>query len=238
MMNTKLRTFHIHGELGKRYQPSYRLAVDTITEGVRAICIQVKGFSDTLKEGEYMVFRGNPKDKDSVQLHEGMLALELGKVEDIHIIPVARGSKRNGIGKIILGIAIFAAAFFTAGGSLAAGVSTSAMQATAFAGITYGQIAMLGVSLVLSGISQLLTPVPEGDLSAKENPSFLFDGPFNTSTQGSGIPLIYGIFRTGSIVASAGITSETLSNDTGNTGEVGLGIATPDYSPFESPYYE
>lgn len=236
-MNTRLRTFHIHGELGKRYQPAYSLAVDTITEGVRAICIQVKGFSDTLKEGEYMVFRGNPKDSNSVQLHEGMLALELGKVDEVHIIPVARGSKRNGIGKIILGIALFAAAFFTAGGSLAAGVSTAQMQAVAFAGITYGQIAMLGVSLILSGISQLLTPVPGKDITADENPSFLFDGPFNTSNQGVGIPLIYGIYRAGSIVASAGITSEVLANDTGNTGEVGTGVATPDYTPFDDPYY-
>jgi predicted phage tail protein len=236
-MNSKLRTFHIHGNLGKQFSNEYKLAVDSITEGIRGICMQVKGFELALRDGEYKVFRGNPESKSGIQLSESMLGVGLGDVEDIHIIPVASGSKRNGIGKIILGIVLVAAAFFTAGGTLAAGVSASAMQATAFAGITYGQIAMVGISLILSGISQLLTPIPNtDDMTAKENPSFLFDGPFNTSRQGSAIPLVYGIFRVGSIVASAGIRNEQITDSTESTGKVSVGSPTPDYSPFEDPY--
>ena len=41
-----------------------------------------------------------------------------------------------------------------------------------------------------------------------ERPSFLFNNIVNTNTQGSAIPLVYGRTRTGSIVASSGISTE------------------------------
>jgi predicted phage tail protein len=70
----------------------------------------------------------------------------------------------------------------------------------------------VGVSLALSGVSQLLTPIPllttpgtsdNGEADPRE--SFSFSGIQNTSRQGLPVPIVYGETVVGSIVISAGV---------------------------------
>jgi predicted phage tail protein len=67
-------------------------------------------------------------------------------------------------------------------------------------------VGLLGVSLVLGGVAQLLTPTPkiskdEGD----PRKSFSFSGIQNVSRAGVPVPVVYGETLVGSVVISAGI---------------------------------
>jgi predicted phage tail protein len=123
----------------------------------------------------------------------------------IRIIPVVAGA-RGSVGKIIAGIAIVAAAIFIPG--LGIGL----------AGATVTQIGLVGASLALSGVSQLLAPVPKiappsqpsyyTPTSTKETQldpqkSYSFSGIQNTSKVGSAVPIVYGETIVGSVVISA-----------------------------------
>jgi len=129
-------------------------------------------------------------------------ATDLGE-EDLHnpigqelrIIPVIAGA--GAVGRILLGVALIAASIFIPG-------------STAVLGTTFGKISLsiglLGGSLVLGGIAQLLTPTPkisqdEGD----PRKSFSFSGIQNTSRAGVPVPVVYGETLVGSVVISAGI---------------------------------
>jgi len=69
----------------------------------------------------------------------------------------------------------------------------------------------VGASLVLGGVSQLLTPVPTmssgstADTSKDPRKSYSFSGIQNTSRQGLPVPICYGEVLIGSVVISAGI---------------------------------
>jgi predicted phage tail protein len=114
----------------------------------------------------------------------------------IKIIPAVAG--REGVGKIILGVALiflapYAIPFF--GAAVATGIGA------------------VGWSLVLGGISNLLFS-PHGDDGPSENPenapSYAFDGPVNTVAQGQPVPIGYGKLRVGGHFISAGIFVETV----------------------------
>ncbi len=127
--------------------------------------------------------------------------------EDIHFVPVISGAGR-GFGKILLGAALIGLAFIVpnglvlskaAGGGLAKGFGF--MQAGNLAKAMAG----IGASLVLSGVSDLLFPMPEDDFSEDPRLSFNFSGIQNTSRAGTPVPIVYGEIMTGSIVISAAI---------------------------------
>jgi predicted phage tail protein len=125
---------------------------------------------------------------------------------DINIVPVISG--RGGIGKALLGGALIAMSFGVGGlfasplafGGGGIGLATAGLGAKAAFGI--------GASLVLSGVSDMLFPVPDlPDFSNEEDPriSFSFSGIQNTSRAGTSHPIVYGETITGSVVISAGI---------------------------------
>ena len=66
-----------------------------------------------------------------------------------------------------------------------------------------------GISMVLGGVVQLLSPQQTYDSAASERPenrpSYNFNGPVNTTAQGHPVPLCYGRMIVGSAVISAGI---------------------------------
>jgi predicted phage tail protein len=149
---------------------------------------------------------------------------------------VAGAKQSSGITKIVIGIAIVVAAVFTAGaaagaaggaagaagGAGAAGAGTAAgvgtgLSAAAIGSITYGNIAMVGVAIALSGVSQLLAPSASvrdyGDRERPDQrPSFFFNGPVNTAEEGQAVPIVIGKFRRGSVVISSGLTTEELAS--------------------------
>lgn len=126
----------------------------------------------------------------------------------MRIEPVVEGAKSGkGIGKIVLGVALVGAALFFSGGALGASAFTVLGSS-----VSYGQIALTGALMAISGVTSLLTPTPKlsSGKSVDENPSYLFDGVNNVATQGICMPVGFGECWGGSVVASFGITTEEL----------------------------
>ena len=143
-----------------------------------------------------------------------------GQSDVITIVPVMVGSKSvfdgfkrffsSGIGKIILGAAIFVAAPWL--GAAAIGTFGLGAGSIALATIASG----IGVSLMLGGVSQMLSPVPEyptgssefgsGEDALDPQSNYSFGGIQNVSRSGVPVALIYGWeVMTGSVVVSNGI---------------------------------
>ena len=125
--------------------------------------------------------------------------------EDIHFVPVITGS--GGLGKTLLGAALIGIAFiapgaaFGAGGALGFGAVGGGFSLAAVAG-------NIGIGLVLSGVSEMLFPLPKPQkFESEDNPqlSFSFSGVQNTSRAGTPVPIVYGEIFTGSVVISAGV---------------------------------
>jgi len=124
---------------------------------------------------------------------------------DISIVPVIVGSGGS-VGKFLLGAALIGLSFGV-GGFFAAPITFGAggiMAAGFGAQLAFG----VGVSLILSGASDLLFPMPEiPDYQQPDDPriSFGFSGIQNVSRVGTTINICYGEIVCGSVVISAGI---------------------------------
>lgn len=199
---TPLKTVRLYGKLGTRFGRVHRLAVASAAEAVRALCAIRPGFEKELMTSRdrgigYAVFLGKRNIAEEEMLHPA------GQ-EEIRIAPVLQGSGRGGLFQTILGAAMMVFAMWAAGGfsSLASLSSTLATEGW------IGATALMGMSMMLGGIMQLLSPQMKG-LSAKDGvengASYHFNGAVNTTAQGNPVPLGYGRMIVGSAVISAGI---------------------------------
>tara|TARA_R100001082_G_scaffold109377_1_gene86433 strand:- start:89 stop:712 length:624 start_codon:yes stop_codon:yes gene_type:complete len=135
---------------------------------------------------------------------------------DISIVPVVGGAGR-GSGKILLGMAIIGAAIlfpgsiaFTGGGFGVAAAGTAAGTAAWAAGSAI--LANVGMYLILTGVAQSLTPVPDTPDSMQDpKNSFSFSGTGNVSRAGVPVPICYGKVFVGSIVVSAAIDTNQVA---------------------------
>lgn len=205
-----MRQVILHGALAEFGGP-YNFHVQTVPEAIKALC-QIKGFKERLQQGAWRLV--GKTQNGSRDIGESQLTIGLGGVKTIEIFPVVAGAGDDGVGKIILGVALIAAAFAFAPAIVGAagptlGMSTAAVSVGGFS-ITYANIAMFGISMLMGGVSQALTPTPAiSDYSTAEaKGSYLFNGPVNTSEQGGPVPLIFGRAMVGSKVVSAGMSSE------------------------------
>lgn len=200
-------TVVLHGALARQFGRRHELAVTTASEAAHALCALHPEFKSAFQDHYYRVIRGSVAK--GLPLSEGMLNMKIGRAGEIHFVPTAKGSKRGGIGKIILGAIIIVVAIVLAipsGGSSLGG-------AAAFLGslgITASGLAFFGASLVLAGISQMLSPQPSNNGLTATDPraSFGLGGQTNTADQGSAVPVVYGRQRVGSVVGSFGYTTE------------------------------
>lgn len=197
-MSETLREVRLYGRLGARFGRFHRLAVRSASEAIRALCVLLPGFERELADSEahgvrFACFVGNRN------IGEDDMRDPVGG-DAIRIAPVLAGAKRAGLFQTILGAVLVAAAVVYTGG-------VGAFSAGGLVGTT----AMLGASLMLGGIVQMLSPQQKG-LSAADSPqngaSYNFNGPVNTSAQGNPVPLLYGRMIVGSAVISAGIFAE------------------------------
>ena len=81
------------------------------------------------------------------------------------------------------------------------------------AATTFGAQAVFGIgaSLALSGVSEMLFPLPKmPQFSSEQDPrlSFSFGGIQQTSRAGIPVPLVYGEIFTGSVVISGAVDTE------------------------------
>ena len=203
------RKVFLHGALREEFGGPFEFHCANTTEAVRLIIANFPKFPAAIAEGTYRIIVGSLKR--GREIDESEIPLCFPEKDNIHIIPAIAGAKRGGGGKLIAGIAILAVSAIATGGfSLAAGSSVLGMGAG-----TWGSIAMVGASLALSGIAQLLTPVPKTpDMSQNERPedrpSFMLGGAVNVVEQGHPIPICGGENILGGIVISAGINIEKL----------------------------
>jgi predicted phage tail protein len=124
----------------------------------------------------------------------------------ISFVPVVAGA--GAVGRILAGVAIIAFAIVTAGAGLIPGLGLGFGTSTAIS------IGLVGASLVLGGVAQLLTPVPKipqgvsnsgKDTDDDPRKSYSFSGIQNTSRQGVPVPIVYGETVVGAVTISAGI---------------------------------
>jgi predicted phage tail protein len=187
-----LRKIKLYGKLAKFVGHRILEAdVATAAEAVRFLVANWPELERHMADQHYRVSVGT-YDLDLEELHH--------PAGDAYIsfVPVVAGA--GAVGRIIAGVALIALAslvtFGTVGGLFVAG----ALNAAVFG---------VGVSLVLGGVAQLLTPtprVPTGpDTQNDPRKSYSFSGIQNTSRQGVPVPIIYGETIVGSVVISAGI---------------------------------
>ena len=69
----------------------------------------------------------------------------------------------------------------------------------------------VGASLVLTGIANIISPVPETpEMDSDPRENFNFSGVQNVSRAGVVVPVVYGEVITGSITISAGLNTEVV----------------------------
>ena len=145
---------------------------------------------------------------DDYQIGEEDIHNPIGQ-SDISIVPVIIGAGgRGGLGKILLGAALIGLSFSGAIFSNPVNLVGNTI------GIGAKTVAMLGVSLALQGVTEMLFPLPEPkDFTNEEDPriSFSFSGVQNTSRAGTSHPIAYGEIVTGSVVISAGIDTNQVT---------------------------
>lgn len=193
-----MRLIKVYGSLAKFLgQRSFRAAVNTPAEAVRFLLANFPGLQAHMAEREYKVSAGRVLlgiGDEPQQLH-----MPIGSADVIRIVPVMAGAG-DGFGQILAGIALVAAAIFIPGLGLG------------LAGATVTQIGLFGGALILGGVSQLLSPVPQIQVGANTDndpkKSYSFSGIQNVSRSGVPVPIIYGEVLVGSVVISAGLTSD------------------------------
>lgn len=217
-----MKSLYLYGVLAEKYGAGpHTFDAHTPHELIRALVVNADDEIDNIIRSGSWHFVAGPIETGNY-LDESEIILGSSENE-FHLLPVVKGS--GGIGKIILGaVLIGIAAWFTfgaAGAAAGVGIAT-ASAAPAAAGFTvlgmtisWSTVGMFGASLALSGIAEVMAGSPKiGDYSSQERPdnmpSFMFNGPVNTSTQGQPCPLVYGRFRVGSYVVSAGVEIEEL----------------------------
>lgn len=138
----------------------------------------------------------------------------------IRFVPLVVGA--GAVGRIIAGIILIVASYF--------------------AGPAGPALFSMGVSLIIGGVIELLTPRPHKDdnkdqSERKDKTSYYFDGPVNTTGQGIPVPLIYGRVRCGSHVVSAAIRIDQLMGSASGP-SAGVSITRVDHVPvFDSSLY-
>ncbi|WP_374374525.1 hypothetical protein [Dongia sp.] len=222
---------HLHGAARRKFGGPFSLSIRTPEEALRALMKLVPGFRDFIGGSDWKVIKGpiGHAVKQGRDLDAEMLGMLMGSKRELHLVPVVAGAKRGGMGKIIAGVAILALSVVTAGaaGAFAAGAAgmaatvggATAAAAGSFA-ITYANIAMIGVSLILGGLSQRFAPSPrisdpkQREDSSQKTQNGHFNGPVNLGELGQAIPItisgpIHGVL-VGSVVGSAGLSTEQL----------------------------
>lgn len=201
-----LKTITLKGQLGKLFGTRHQFHVNDLREALRALCATVPGFKKYLSNAHlngvrFAFFNG----RNNIGIDE--FDMTRGATEYI-IMPVIEGAKNGGVLQVVIGAVALVAAFFTAGASLAAwGAAMSAGALTATTVLTG-----IGMSMMLGGVVQLLSPQASygvGASSSTDNkPNYAFGSPVNTVAMGYPVPLLYGEREVGGAIVSAGIFSE------------------------------
>lgn len=189
----------LHGALKNKFHNEYNLSVQSPSEAVRALCNMVPGFKDELSNGAYYVF---VESNEHINVDEDTFQLAIPG--DINIMPEVVGSKKGGLGKVLMGVAMIGLSVFTAGAAVPfiAGLSGSAgisfMASATIHGLVTAAFMNVGIGLIIGGATQLLSPKAKASSPAEQEKSGILSGQEGTLANGSVVPLVYGeILATG-----------------------------------------
>ncbi|WP_274584102.1 hypothetical protein V9W64_10925 [Neisseria leonii] len=191
-------TVCLYGEL-RSYGRRFPMHVDSPAEALRGLFTQIKGLREAVRQGLFQV-RFNKRDYTEDEVKESFGEKASGV---LHIVPRAAGAGKNGgVIQVIVGIVLIVVSIWFP----PAGVAAGSIWGTGF---------MMGMSLLLGGISTLMTKPPEMGLGkgAKDGHNSAFSNLSNTAGQGLPIPLAYGLCYCGSRVVSQGISSRRVPAD-------------------------
>lgn len=196
-----MKEVRLYGHLAKRFGRAHQYDVRSPAEAVRALCATLPGFR------QHVIAHSRP----GYRVLDGRSArsidtLALPADDVIRIVPVTAGAGR-GMGTVILGAALIAVGVATGGAGLTLAAAWEAGGMTLAGFFAFN----VGMSLALGGVAQMLSPQPKtpGAPEQPENrPSYVFDGPVNTTAQGNPVPVCYGRLIVGSQVISAGVAAE------------------------------
>ena len=199
-----LRKIKLYGELAKFVgHKEFEVKADTLAHAVSFLINNFEGVEKYMSPKHYQVKVGN------YAVDESELAHPIGQ-EDIHFIPVIAGAGR-GLGKILLGAALIGFVFLSGGASFSLQSGLTFKEGLLGSAFLNKSLAYVGAYLVLSGVSEMLFPMPQSpDFESEENPrlSFSFGGTQQTGRAGTPVPLVYGEIFTGSVVISGSIDTE------------------------------
>ena len=212
-----MKVVKVYGALKKQLggQGTFELDVNTPAEAIKALTANFKGLAKWMVESEqhgvaYKVQLGTEvvgEEQIDTLLHPW------SEREVFSITPVMSGAGR-GWGQVLLGAALIGLSFVTFGGTAFAGASLGSTFGSGAAGAgLYGAawgskaLGAIGLSMMLGGVSQMLSPPPP-DLNMKQAnvlQNYSFSGVTNTAQVGTAIPIAYGRLFVGSSVISSGL---------------------------------
>lgn len=203
----QLRTIRVYGTLAKLLKRrTFQAVVRSPQEAIKFLLVNFPQLKSYIEPRHFQIRAGD--------LTIGVSELDnpIGSKDTIHITPAICGAGGNGVTNIIIGTAL---------------IATSILLP-----FTAPVLLPLGIGLALTGVAQLLVPVPSprndvDDPQARNG--YVFNGVQNTSRQGVAVPCVYGEIVTGSIVLSVGITEEEEQIETEFIG----GAGNPDTEPNE-----
>jgi len=200
-----LKTLTLKGVAAKKFGRVHRFHVADIREMLRAMCSQVPGFKKYMSNAHHSGVRfAFFRDGENIGVEEFELT---STASEFTMMPVTEGAKQGGVLQIVIGAVALVAAFFTAGGSLA--LWGAAMSAGAISATTV--LTGIGLSMMLGGVVQMLTPQPKINIGASSStdnkPNYAFGAPVNTVAMGYPVPLLYGKREIGGAIISAGLFS-------------------------------
>ena len=172
----------LHGYLKDLYDKETFIEGNDVAEIINGFCKQTKSLDVPLGEERHQLRVHGFDTKES--LFEPLSP----DTKEIHLLPDIRGGKGGGFLKVVVGAVLIAAAVYTGGGSLTALAATGS---TSLSSIMFS----LGVSLVLGGLLEIISPAPQIDtLPDTQDPeaSKYLGATQNTVKIGTRIPLLYG----------------------------------------------
>jgi len=202
----QLKKIKVYGKLKDFLgQSTFEAAVKTPQQAVNFLRANFVGIDKHMNEQLYKIkIGGNSVNGD---------LLNISASGDIQIIPVAVGAKNvfKAVGKAVgavgkaVGSVASTAVNFVADNALSIG-------ATLLTGGVGGVLSSLGTSLILDGVTSLLSPSQSasssssvGDIDPAMRGSYNFNGIQNISSSGVPIPILYGLVFSGSIIISSSV---------------------------------
>ena len=192
-----LKTIRLYGILAKKFGKEFRLDVESTSEAMRALSVQVPGFEYFMLHAherglEFAVFQ------DKQNISESELGMSTS-AKVIKIVPRVIGA--GGAFQAILGAVMVVAGIVITAATLGGGSPLGMALIGAGAGMLVG------------GIAQMLMPKLDTTQDQNQDGNKAnkgFGGAVTTIAQGNPVPVLYGQREVGGFIASAGQYPEDL----------------------------